>query len=66
MEEIRCVACNRMLAQGQYIKLIVKCTRCKTVNTFTERHRAPQSERPERLTLKVDHERFSKQTGHTG
>ncbi|TAG43604.1 MAG: Com family DNA-binding transcriptional regulator [Betaproteobacteria bacterium] len=56
MIDIRCAACNRKLGTGQFSLLIIKCARCSTLNTFTERpgqafepaNRAPPPERPER------------------
>jgi phage FluMu protein Com len=62
MIEIRCVACSRKLAEGQFIRLAIKCPRCKTLNhlnaestesaksvrNIPERHGAPTHERSSR------------------
>lgn len=64
MKEIRCAACNRKLAEGQFVILVIKCMRCNALNTFTERHdlevsSAPPPERPKRHEPKgYDHERL--------
>lgn len=62
MREIRCEACSRKLAEGEFIRLAIKCPRCKTLNhlnaesamsaksvrTQPERHGAPAPERSSR------------------
>ncbi len=32
--EIRCTECDKKLGEGQYIRLSIKCPRCKTLNKF--------------------------------
>ncbi|EHJ47416.1 Mu-like prophage protein Com [Solidesulfovibrio carbinoliphilus subsp. oakridgensis] len=32
MREIRCGACNRLLAKGEAVNLSIKCPRCGTMN----------------------------------
>lgn len=32
MKEIRCIACSRKLAEGEFVRLAIKCPRCKTLN----------------------------------
>ncbi|MGQ5524817.1 Com family DNA-binding transcriptional regulator [Chitinimonas sp. PSY-7] len=34
MESIRCGSCNRKLGEGTYTLLVIKCPRCKTLNTL--------------------------------
>lgn len=66
MTDIRCAACAKKLASGQYVSLTIKCGRCGTLNSFIERlpTRAPQPERPERQDLKgYDHGRFNSRAG---
>lgn len=64
MKDIRCAACNRKLAEGQFVKLVIKCVRCSALNTFTEHpdpevNSVPPPERPERQQPKrYDHERL--------
>lgn len=62
MKEIRCEACSRKLAEGEFIRLAIKCPRCKTLNHLNaqsamsaksvrnqpERHGAPAPERSSR------------------
>ncbi|MDP3324252.1 MAG: Com family DNA-binding transcriptional regulator [Hydrogenophaga sp.] len=51
MNEIRCGACSRKLATGQFIHLEIKCPRCGTLNHLraespsNERHRASSPEK---------------------
>ena len=46
MNEIRCGNCRRKLAEGEYIRLAIKCPRCGAFNqlsaqsAFPERHGA--------------------------
>ncbi|WP_081478054.1 Com family DNA-binding transcriptional regulator [Achromobacter arsenitoxydans] len=36
MEELRCTSCGRKLAESTgYVRLNIKCSRCKTVNSFS-------------------------------
>ncbi|MGO4398434.1 Com family DNA-binding transcriptional regulator [Achromobacter sp. PAB15] len=36
MEELRCANCGRKLAESAgYLRLSIKCSRCKTVNSFS-------------------------------
>ncbi|WP_175163318.1 Com family DNA-binding transcriptional regulator [Achromobacter aegrifaciens] len=36
MEELRCTNCARKLAESTgYVRLNIKCSRCKTVNSFS-------------------------------
>jgi len=35
--EIRCASCNKLLAKGRAMVLSIKCPRCRTLNTFTDR-----------------------------
>ncbi|WP_082254766.1 Com family DNA-binding transcriptional regulator [uncultured Delftia sp.] len=50
MEEIRCGACRRKLAEGDYIRLCIKCPRCGAFNQLSamsappELHRGPTAE----------------------
>ncbi|MHC1791766.1 Com family DNA-binding transcriptional regulator [Solidesulfovibrio sp.] len=32
MQEIRCGGCNRLLAKGSAVDLVIKCPRCHTIN----------------------------------
>ncbi|MDR2507958.1 MAG: Com family DNA-binding transcriptional regulator [Candidatus Accumulibacter sp.] len=62
MKEIRGEACFRKLAEGEFIRLAIKCPRCKTLNNLNaesatsaksvrpppERHGAPAPERSRR------------------
>ncbi|MDR1350852.1 MAG: Com family DNA-binding transcriptional regulator [Zoogloeaceae bacterium] len=34
VEEIRCGGCNRKLAEADYLRLAIKCPRCKAMNRF--------------------------------
>lgn len=36
MKEIRCGSCRKKLAEGQYIRLTIKCPRCHALNHFSE------------------------------
>ncbi|MFS4552603.1 Com family DNA-binding transcriptional regulator [Comamonas resistens] len=46
MTEIRCGSCRKKLAEGEYIRLAIKCPRCGAFNqlsaesAFPERHGA--------------------------
>lgn len=46
MQEIRCGQCQRKLAEASYVRLIIKCPRCRAINDLRaerptpERHRA--------------------------
>ncbi|MDP1980464.1 Com family DNA-binding transcriptional regulator [Undibacterium sp.] len=46
MQEIRCGNCSKKLGAGEYIRLSIKCPRCKALNELStksehdERHRA--------------------------
>ncbi|WP_413460235.1 Com family DNA-binding transcriptional regulator [Herbaspirillum huttiense] len=57
MEEIRCEQCNKKLAEALYVRLIIKCPRCRTLNQLSakgaaaERHGA--SNKKEKLCEKV-------------
>lgn len=67
MEEIRCGSCNRKLAEGEYIRLAIKCPRCGAVNqlsapsAFSKKenargnntHAVPQAPRGERLQIQT-------------
>ncbi|QXL84084.1 Com family DNA-binding transcriptional regulator [Comamonas sp. NLF-1-9] len=50
-DSIRCGACHRKLAEGQYLRLSIKCPRCGTINHLRatrptpERHRASNPRR---------------------
>lgn len=50
MQEIRCGTCHRKLAEGEYIRLAIKCPRCGTFNqlsassAFPERRRASNTQ----------------------
>lgn len=50
MTEIRCGNCRRKLAEGEYIRLAIKCPRCGAFNqlsaqsAFPERHRASSNQ----------------------
>lgn len=48
LADIRCVQCNRKLAAGVFVRLQIKCRRCRKLNDFTgqkpnttECHRVP-------------------------
>jgi phage FluMu protein Com len=56
-EDIRCGACSRKLAEGQYPHISIKCPRCGTVNHLRamrpepaprEGHSTEQNEWPEK------------------
>lgn len=32
--EVRCIKCNRKLAEGEFINLSIKCSRCGTLNNL--------------------------------
>lgn len=36
MQEIRCGQCNKKLAEGVFIRLSIKCSRCHTLNHYNE------------------------------
>lgn len=36
MDEIRCSSCSRLLAEGQYERLKIRCQRCGAWNLFTD------------------------------
>ncbi|WP_239222881.1 Com family DNA-binding transcriptional regulator [Comamonas aquatica] len=50
MQEIRCGNCRRKLAEGEYIRLAIKCPRCGAFNQLSaqsatpEHHRVPEAE----------------------
>ncbi|MFZ6644430.1 Com family DNA-binding transcriptional regulator [Undibacterium sp. TJN25] len=46
MRDIRCGRCNKKLAEGFYLCLTIKCSRCGTLNQL--RAESPTSERQER------------------
>jgi len=62
LTEIRCGHCRKKLAEGEFIRLAIKCPRCGTLNdlsakgvipcTTHERHGAPV------YTNRKHHERF--------
>lgn len=43
MQEIRCCQCSKKLAVGEYVRLDIKCPRCKTMNYM--RTVSPEPER---------------------
>ena len=43
--DIRCGACGRKLAEGQYLLLSIKCPRCGTVNHLRAARPAPERHR---------------------
>lgn len=43
MAPIRCASCSRLLAEGQYERLKIRCQRCGAWNLFTA-ERAPRSD----------------------
>lgn len=50
MNEIRCGQCSKKLAEGVYLKLTIKCARCRAINHFEGQEpptRTPWSVRPE-------------------
>jgi len=65
LTEIRCGHCRKKLAEGEFIRLAIKCPRCGTLNdlsakgvipgTVHERHGAPV------LTNRNRHDRFEHQ-----
>ncbi|WMD23319.1 Com family DNA-binding transcriptional regulator [Achromobacter seleniivolatilans] len=45
MEELRCTNCGRKLAETTgYVRLNIKCSRCKTVNAFSMAESAPSAQ----------------------
>jgi phage FluMu protein Com len=34
VEEIRCSSCNKKLAEADYRQLVIKCPRCRAINTL--------------------------------
>ncbi|WP_312566253.1 Com family DNA-binding transcriptional regulator [Comamonas sp.] len=50
MTEIRCGNCRRKLAEGEYIRLTIKCPRCGAFNQLSAQsapkahHRVPEAE----------------------
>ena len=49
MNEIRCGSCRRKLAEGEYIRLAIKCPRCGAFNQLSA-----QSAFPERLRASTE------------
>ncbi|WP_414711286.1 Com family DNA-binding transcriptional regulator [Spongiibacter sp. UBA1325] len=35
VQEIRCSRCNRLLGKGQYVRIEIKCPRCKFFNNLS-------------------------------
>ena len=63
MEEIRCGACSRKLAEGIFTRLSIKCPRCGTLNQFQsapsasliERHLSVKPMKRSNDTISVPH-----------
>ena len=54
MEEIRCGACRRKLAEGIYVALTIKCPRCGAINSL--RATSPPPERQGASMNGTDHD----------
>ncbi|WP_081602965.1 Com family DNA-binding transcriptional regulator [Desulfocurvibacter africanus] len=54
MRELRCGKCDKLLAKGSAVELVIKCPRCKTINHV--RAKSPDHEGPEpRNGVQHDH-----------
>lgn len=42
--EIRCGNCNRLLACGQALDLVIKCPKCKTLNHLRAPSTSPETQ----------------------
>ncbi|MFG8081233.1 Com family DNA-binding transcriptional regulator [Pseudomonas aeruginosa] len=42
MKEIRCGNCRRKLAEGEYLRLSIKCPRCGTLNYLSAESTEPE------------------------
>lgn len=42
MNEIRCGNCRRKLAEGDYLRLSIKCPRCGTLNFMSAESASPE------------------------
>ncbi len=40
-KDIRCRVCTKKLAEGEYVRLSIKCQRCKALNMYERHQRAP-------------------------
>ncbi|WEE79564.1 MULTISPECIES: Com family DNA-binding transcriptional regulator [Comamonas] len=45
MNEIRCGSCRRKLAEGEYIRLTIKCPRCGAFNQLSAQSAFPERPR---------------------
>ncbi len=51
--DIRCRVCTKKLAEGVFVRLSIKCQRCKTLNLYERHQRAPFLEKSgDKLTPK--------------
>ncbi|MCL1962370.1 MAG: Com family DNA-binding transcriptional regulator [Desulfovibrionaceae bacterium] len=53
-EQIRCGTCRRKLAEGQYLRLSIKCRRCGTINRLRATRPMPERHRASSLTRTPD------------
>ncbi|MFV8547444.1 Com family DNA-binding transcriptional regulator [Ralstonia pseudosolanacearum] len=53
MQDIRCGGCSRKLGEGEYTRLVIKCPRCRAINTL--RATSPAPERPRASHLQDAH-----------
>ena len=56
--ELRCGGCRRKLAEGEYVRLTIKCPRCGVLNHY--RASTPSTHAHERPTLQKDNHGFFK------
>lgn len=45
MREIRCGNCNRKLGVGEYLRLTIKCPRCRVINDLRAERPKPAGHR---------------------
>ncbi|MBU9224014.1 Com family DNA-binding transcriptional regulator [Burkholderia multivorans] len=45
MQDIRCASCNRKLGAGEYIRLTIKCPRCRAMNVLRAERPLPAGRR---------------------
>ena len=60
MESIRCIKCNKKLAEISEGQISIKCPRCKTLNNFTVKNHTNQESLEPPLSCKgEEHETLS-------
>ena len=59
MESIRCIKCNKKLAEISEEKISIKCPRCKTLNNFTVKNHTNQESPEPPLYKGEEHETLS-------